>query len=268
MIIQYQNTREEYLEASQALALRKRKKPGIVRWITAAAFFLYGIIGVSVGLMAPPQNSLETTFNLWFPMIVIFIIVFFTTLATMFRSRRPGVPLRAIISLILICVSAVWVIIGFRFGSPPNPNSGSALHWSMLLPHVGWLFLTAIFLVVAFAGRRAQKIGMWEGQPSLHRPKTAEITAQGVIIKDPVSIYDFRWEFFVGWHETKTLIVLFMSDYQVIFFPKHAFQSPEELETMRSLANLIPATRSSAFPVVESANSTPPQAPAIPPPLR
>jgi hypothetical protein len=93
---------------------------------------------------------------------------------------------------------------------------------------------------------------MWEKQPTLHRAKTTEIVASGITIADGVTRHEFHWESFIGWSETKTLFVFFPSEFQVIFFPKKAFASEEELNALRALAGQIPNPDNPAFEVVSA----------------
>jgi hypothetical protein len=264
MIIHYQNTYAEFIEASEASAVRRSKKHRGEVWILAAAFAAYGLTCGAVSILMGKPFSLQTDFDLWFPLIALSAIFFFLILFKLARSKVRGVRLRATISLVLFCLSIGWVITGVALTGSPNSRSSPRLTW--LVPHIGWLFVMTSLTIFIYAIQRAHKISLWESETSFHRAKTADISVDGVVLTDAATRNEMRWESFAGWTETKTLIVLFPSDYRVIFFPKRAFKSAEELAAMRVLASRISPARPSAFPVVPAENPVPPQVP-MPPPL-
>jgi hypothetical protein len=157
------------------------------------------------------------------------------------------------------------VFILYRSFPTINPRSPRFIwHWTLLLPHTTWLFFVAWITILTVKGQRNKTKILWDEQPSLHRAKTVEISAEGVVITDTVSRSEVHWNGFVGWQETKRLFVLFYSEHRILFFPKSAFASTEELEGMRALARFIPASAATAFPVIQpdAGISTPPPLPA------
>jgi hypothetical protein len=256
--IHYQNTRDEYLEASEALTTRWARKSVATRLLFAGSFAIYAMICTIVMTTTGAANSLSLTFHLWFPMAFYVIVIFVATLVKLFRSKIPGTRRRAGISLLLflgLMVTSLYEMVVLSHQG--NPSSAATWKWGWLVPHASWLFLTTTVLVATIVNQRALRKNMWAGQATLHRAKAAEISAEGLCITDAVSRLEYRWQAFAGWQETKSLFVIFMSQYQVIFLPKHAFGSAELLDAMRALAGLIPTTTSSAFQVVQP-NSPPP----------
>ncbi len=166
-------------------------------------------------------------------------------------------PMRAGVALSCLGLAVTSLYVMVALSHQGNPTSTATWEWGWLVPHASWLFLTATVLVVTVVNQRALRKSMWAGQATLHRAKTADISAEGLCITDAVSRLEYRWQAFAGWQETKSLFVIFLSQYQVIFLPKHAFESAEMLDAMRALASLIPASVSSAFQVVQP-NAIPP----------
>jgi hypothetical protein len=254
--IQYQNTIDEFTEASEALATRKARKNPVRRSLSRVALIVFWLIFAGIISAICARNSPEAVFHIWFPVFFWLIVIFIVACFKLFRSKQSGTRLRSGAFLGLLGLAAILFLIEF-LTDHANPSTAPTLRWAWLLPHVGWLFLAAWLLVATIKSQLKQRKSLWDGQATYHRAKTADISADGIVVTDLVSRQEYRWQAFVGWQETDSLIVIFISDFQLLFFPKKAFKSTEELDAMRALTNLISAAPSSAFPVV-SANMPPP----------
>ena len=240
--------------------MRRGKKNLATRLMFTGAFAIYGLICIFMMATNSAANNPSLTFHLWFPIVFCAILIFTLAYTKLFRSKVPGARLRAGISLLLLGVVLFGLFEIQVMIRRMNPSSGSIWESGWLVPHAGWLFLTSIVMIAGFVNQQALKKKMWAGQATLQRAKTADISAEGLCISDAVSRLEYRWQAFAGWRETKTLFVIFLSEYQVIFLPKHAFDSPEKVEAMRALAGLIQSPAASAFPVVQT--HPPPPLPA------
>ena len=260
MIIQYQNTMDEFIEASQALAARKKKKAAKKRPIASAAMalFFFAMIGFWTGIMH--FNPTLVIFHLIFPIACsMTVAVIVATIMTFTGGKIPLMSKRWPL-MVLVAALLFGELIGIRAISGLSKNNHvDDVNWGpdLLLPHTVWLLFVAWVAVYAIRNQRNRISTLWNGQLTLHRAKTADISAEGVAVTDAFSRIEHRWQAFVGWQETKSLIVLFPSELSVLFFPKSAFASKEELDAMRSLAGLILAVPGTAFPVVplETASS-------------
>jgi len=264
MLIQYQNTFEEYAEATQALAAWKKKKHRASAWITTAIMVIFFLAATWLYQTVGHVNQFTVLFQLLAPVAFSFAVVAAVLcVASLMAGRLPRVAFRTALRLCFFLLPLVPVLLMYKFLHIVNPNAPRIFwRWTMLLPHTTWLFFVAWLTVVTIKSQRNKRKRLWDEQPTFHRAKTLDISAGGVVITDAVSRTETHWDGFVGWQETKTLFVLFPSQHWVIFFPKRAFASDEELEAMRALARFIPATAAAAFPVIQ-----PNPAPSTPPPL-
>jgi hypothetical protein len=265
MIIQYQNTLEEYVEAMESLAARKAKKrranarlytAGMVALYFAAIWFYESISHI---------DEYVVLFHLLVPIAFsVAIVVMVLCITSMIAGRLPRIKLRAALGLGFFVLAVVILFFLYENSRTINPQSPPFLwSWTLLLPHTTWVFFVVWIAVATIRGQRSKIKRTWDEQPTFHRAKTADISAEGVVVTDVVSRVEVHWNGFVGWEETKTLFVLFLSEHQALFPPKHAFASEEEREAMRALARFIP-TNSAAFPIIQSdaAPSTTPPLPA------
>jgi hypothetical protein len=266
MVIQYQNTIEEYVEASKTLAERKTKRRRANTWILTGIMVVYFSAATAFFEAVTPLNKTVIYFHLYSPVILaIAIVVAILCVMTLMAGKLPRISLRLAFKLVILIVifSALFLMFRLLNSITPMPQR-FVWSWTLFLPHTTWLFFTAWVTVLTVRQQRNKVKQMWNEQPSLARPKTVDIMAAGVVVSDAVSRTETHWDGFVGWKETKNLFVLFLSEHRILFFPKTAFASDEEREAMRALARFIPATASTAFPVIQpdSASSTPPPLPA------
>jgi len=263
MILNYQTTFDEYSEASKAVGARtakKRKKSGRQQWfmVFAAAYF---VAAVWIWDWLLPSQPFTVLFHLYAPFalrsIGMLIIVGAMTLLT---GTLPRPSHRSILRLWSPLVTLG--ILALYFFLQRMSFTGRSLgkwDWSLLLPHTTW---TAIYLYVAAVTtwtNRKRVENVWNEVPGLARAKTADITADGVVIKDDVSEVRYFWNAFVDFEETPNLFLLLTSAKTMVCIPKRAFADDVELNAMRALSDLMPRSDHRAFPLEPtSAPNTPP----------
>lgn len=123
-----------------------------------------------------------------------------------------------------------------------------------LLPEIPWVcFLILAFVVfVRLTKRSVQR--MWDENPMLQGAKVADISVDGVEIRDHLYHTNYSWQIFSSARETKNLFVLFMSPLVFVMIPKRAIESEEQLSAMRAmLRNLLTGNRPTGFAVVPTA---------------
>jgi hypothetical protein len=81
------------------------------------------------------------------------------------------------------------------------------------------------------------------------RPKSADISAEGLVITDEFARLEYQWRAFQRGEETASLFLLFIGPAQFLMIPKRAFRNADELNGMRALLELIPGVRGGGFPV-------------------
>jgi YcxB-like protein len=266
MLIQYQNTFEEYVEASEALAARKAKKRRANAGVSTAVIVIFFVVAIWFYQTIGRANQFTVLFHLLSPIAFSFAIVAVVLcIMSLMAGRLPRGAVRAAIRLGFFFVMLIPAFVLYRFLHVINPLAPRFVwRWTMLLPHTTWMFFVAWLSVLTIKSQQNTRKRLWNAQLSLHRAKTADISAGGIVVTDTVSRNETHWDGFVGWKETKTLFVLFPSEVNVLFLPKSAFASDEELEAMRSLARFIPSTAAAAFAVIQSdaTLSNPPPLPA------
>jgi hypothetical protein len=262
MTVQYQNTFEEFVEASVALAARRKRKSrrfGVLWIVMSGYFFLAALLPGALGV----SNRGTLIFHFFAPVVLGGIdVVLVLCVMLLKQGKLPRIGWRGLLSLTpFLFLAAIWVF-DVELSRSINPQLfGADWYWKLLAPHTTWLFFLTLFVIMAVRRLRKHRQTLWEQQPSLHRAKSTDISAEGVTISDGVTRYECRWAAFVGWTETKALFVLFPSELQTIFLPKRAFASPEELDAMRALAGLIASSKAGGFPVVHAVSELPPPLP-------
>jgi len=238
MVIQYQNTKEEFVEASAALSARNRqKKKGHGGALVLGSLAIYFVsMGLLTNHLGRVQGSIAG-FHVVFPLIylnALFVIVAVIKKMTGMHSQFEA---RAVFGLSLIMIPLIWFA-RMELGVAADAQNGAPVwDWMLLIPHVTWMFLVASAIVAANKRPRDK----WESLPMLRRPKSALITDGGISVTDPLSRHDHQWQAFIGSQETKSMFLLFLSAYHVVFLPKLAFTSDVELNSMREFMKLIPA---------------------------
>lgn len=256
MVIRYQNTFEEYVEASGALAVwaAKRKKTSALRWSFAVSLGVYFLFCVWVA-NTESGDAVDASFHFWLPFLYFgFVLMVVAIGKQIMKKRLPALGLQAMAGIGFLLFVFVWVVWLNIYDGP----RGRHWRWSLLIPHASWLFLMTWLVIQTVVTSRKRRRTDWEGQSQLHRAKTADISAEGIVVSDGVSRLEYRWEGLAGWTESKTLILIFLSQKRVIFFPKSAFGSEEELAAMRALAELIPNPQATGFAVLGTGAKPPP----------
>jgi YcxB-like protein len=269
MLIQYQNTFDEFVEASEALAARRAKKRRANAQAYTAVMVIFFLLAIWFYQSVLHVNQFLVLFHLFAPLALSFAVVAIVLCVTSVMSGTwPRVGLRTAMRLAIFLLILSPAFVMYHYLSVINPRAPRFIwQWTMLLPHTTWIFFVGWITIVTVKGQRNKQKKLWEELPSLSRSKTADISAAGIALSDPVSRTEMSWDGFVGWQETKSLFVLFASEYTSVFFPKAAFASDEEREAMRALMRFIPVSPARAFPVVQpdSGSSQPPPLPALNP---
>jgi hypothetical protein len=251
MQIQFQNTKEDFVEGHADLATwsRQRARRSSVGLFFAAASVLFTTGWFTAWQHSPFSDVRWFWMNLSLPYSVFVIFIFSLVVRAYFRARKWKQLARlAVVNLVsillLLALPMALNSMPFRSIAPTPSISGLQL----LLTHAPWIFLFSIFAILSIRGQTTRSDKLWQGQPSLMRAKLADISAEGVILSDPFSRVEFKWPAFVRFSETKNLFLLYNSDFSFLMIPKRAFPDQEHLEAMRALARTItPAP--AAFPV-------------------
>jgi hypothetical protein len=266
MIIQYQNTFEDFVEATEALTARKAKKRRANAWVSTVVIVVFFFAATWFYQTVAHLDQFMVLFQLLAPVAAsIAVVAVVICIMSLLAGKVPRGAFRAAIRLSFFFLMLIPILVMYKFLHTVNPRAPRfILQWTTLLPHTIWLFFVVWITVVTIKSQRNLRKRLWDEQQYLHRAKTADISAAGVILSDSRSRAEYDWHALVGWQETKTLFVLFPSEHNVVFLPKHAFASDEELEAMRALARFIPVASAPAFAVVQpdAISSNPPPLPA------
>ncbi|GEM_PF-5853999 len=123
----------------------------------------------------------------------------------------------------------------------PNHLSGSFWIWISLIVIYTVLFSGALF------GRAQRKI--WDAQTDQRRPKQMELAAEGIVLSDGVTRFEYNWDAFISSRETETLFVLVINRYSGLAVPKRAFPDAEAANAFGAALkqNIVPHT--GGFPI-------------------
>jgi hypothetical protein len=250
MVIQFQNTFEDFREAAGAVTAERRERMNT----TGRAI---GFIAVFVGYYLLARWAWSFTgadsWTIWINLLVpsaaiMFVGIFLGAIAVLWPSALPRPTWRVFVS-IMVLIALCFQIWYFSRGLPARKRGAAPITWEILLPHSTWLFMMVAIMAISILNRVTQVRRQWETQPALARPKTAEITASGISLSDAFVKSESIWHGFEKWQETKSLFLIFTGAGNYLMIPKRAFGNPEELTAMRSLLGLI-RTAGSAFQVV------------------
>jgi len=252
MLIQYQNSKEDYLEANADLATwaTQRAKRSPRSRIFAAASGLFTMAWIAAWQSSPFFDVRLFWLNFFIPYCALGIFVFVIGVQPQIRARKW----RRILGLSLVTLTSTLIILGALLvvastsAHSGNVSIGRVSGIQLALTHATWIFMFFGLGVLGLRSRKQREGLVWSGQPSLTRAKTADISATGVCVTDPLSRTEYDWPAFVRSAETKNLFLLYLSNFSFLMLPKRAFPDEEHLEAMRAPTRGIgPAP--SAFPV-------------------
>jgi len=149
-------------------------------------------------------------------------------------------------------VGSAYFFVGLDRG---EPDADVQIAWTVgLNAAVVALFLTSVLLLLTAQIR--QRAYSWPHQPQLHGPHWAQITDDGVVISNPRSHLEYRWEAFVGFRETANLFILYLSPAMAQLLPKRALADPRKMDAMCAMVrdkikngHLLP--KPGGFPVAQ-----------------
>jgi hypothetical protein len=252
MEIQYLNSREDFLEGQADLATwsrqRARRSPRTI--VFSAAWALFLVAWFVVWESSPYVNVKLFWVHFFLPFAAFTTFTFFLGVRPHLRARNwKQVARLAFVNFFLIAVVLIGVLVSASSGaSPANPSTERISGLQLVLTHVTWVFLFLGYAIILLRIQRTREQLLWEGQPSVTRAKSADITAAGVCVADAFTRSEYKWPAFVRFSETKNLFLLYNSNFSFLMIPKHAFPDQEHLEAMRALARTI-APAPAAFPV-------------------
>lgn len=251
MLIEFQNTFEDYSEGTVVIATRRRERIHTlgIRIGFIAAFVAYYIVARWLwGLTGTEQ--LVIWIHVLMPGAAVILV---GAILGLIAIARPGLfprpNLRTIISasIIVFLMIQIWVLSYFfhLFSSKAVRN----LHWQILLPHSTWLFMMVAIIIFSFLNRGKILRRDWDHNVALHRPQIADISANGITFTDAFRKSEYQWQGFSSCEETKNLFLISIGTGAFFMIPKRAFETTEQLEAMRSLVKRI-QTPGSAFQVL------------------
>jgi membrane protein CcdC involved in cytochrome C biogenesis len=250
--IQYQLTLEDYMEASEAVSVhRAKKKPQRARTagIIVGVIYMLAVVLLTYPWLEP--QSWPILLNFMLPIFLMISVLLLTIGIQDVRTRRvPGSRWKGIF-LILIAFLQLGPLALILSEPLPSLELRAATNqhsWQLFIPHITWMALLAVLILAGQSNLKKRRKRFWDEKSSSRRAKTAEITAEAMVVSDPVTRFEYQWWAFVDWQETKNLFLLHASQQGTVCIPKRAFASSEELDAMRALAARISVSRS-AFPV-------------------
>jgi hypothetical protein len=253
MLIKYQNSIDDFRELTDAIAVARRPVNGPIQIaVLMAVFGVYYGVTRFLWFKAGDTDGNMAWVNMWIAFVAFGFTWLALTLPASFRSRRfPWVTARQAVSLgsFIVLIGALIFEQWIRRRLPKIGVAHHSLSWQVFLPHSIWLLLLGYVSTIAAMNHKSRLARQWEKLPELHRHKTADISAAGIVQSDLVSKLEYQWPAFVKWEETRHLFLLFTSETSAVMLPKSAFASTEELNAMRHLANLIPRETSRGFAV-------------------
>lgn len=270
-----QLTFDDFKEAAAAVRdaqVRKQQKkarrsPATFLWAMAIGVVVFSTMTFGVLPTDPfahqrPPQYLLICFALPLACLLVLVLV---AAAAQRSSSAASMLGKLMISLIPLAaaipiLAALWWL--SRTIAAPAARGQPRDWYGTLLPHVCWVLISAVLIVITVRALKAQLRQAWEGQPSVARPKIFEITSAGVTIDEGVVRRAYAWLGFTRFLETPNLLILCPSDITFEVIPKRAFADVADLDAIRALLNAEirpPGEQSAAFPVLLQPSPPAPQ---------
>lgn len=260
MVIQYQNTLDDYSEMTSAVAAARRPVNSPMQIVVLVVVFgIYYVVTRFLWQKAGDQDGQMAWINMWIAIVAFGFTWLAMSLPASFRARRfpwltrrQAIALSTFILLIAALVFQHWMNARFN----PRAAHSDKLTWQTLLPHSIWLLLLVYVSGIAAHNHSTSLPRHWENRPDLHRHQTVDISAEGLALSDTVCRHELQWAAFVKGEETRNLFLLFTWESSGLMVPKRAFDSDEELDAMRNLMKLIPRNQTTGFQIVPLSESS------------
>ena len=244
----------------EVLADPPKRRDNILATLVAYTVLFALAVPVAAGTMgteAPEAIAAAKPQDLWVtlaPSLVGVTLVAGGTLLGRWQARHPGGTRgRQIRATALTVFSFAWMLL------PNVPALAIIWHpthlrllWAAVAP---WFAYGGFACVVGLTRPRHTAAVLWAGQRSLGRPGVVELSDDGVAVTDANVEARCRWQHFVRFRETNSLIVLDTEDGAPLMIAKRALPNPADEDVLRRLIQAHVASgsflpREVAFPVV------------------
>jgi YcxB-like protein len=253
LLIQYQNTLDDYRETTSAVAAARRPVNSPMQIVVLVVVFgIYYAVTRFLWIKAGDEDGQMAWINMWIAIVAFGFTWLAISLPASFRARRfPWLTGRQAIALSTFILLIAALVFQHWMSTTYNHHGAHVdkLTWQTILPHSIWLLLLVYVSAIAAHNHKTSMPRHWENRPDLHRHQTVDISAEGIALSDTVSRHDYQWAGFVKGEETRTLFLLFTSEHIGLMVPKRAFSSDEELDAMRNLMKLIPTNQTTGFEI-------------------
>jgi hypothetical protein len=253
LVIQYQNTLDDFREMSDAIAAARRPVNSPMQIVVLVVVFgIYYAVTRFLWQKAGDEDGQMAWMNMWIAIVAFGFTWLAISLPASFRARRfPWLTRRQFIALGTFILLIAALVFQHWMNNKLNPHNAhrDKLTWQSLLPHSIWLVILIYVSSVAAYNHSKSMPRRWEGRPDLHRHQTVDISAEGLALSDTVCRREFQWSAFVKGEETRNLFILFRWESNGVIVPKRAFESDQQLDAMRNLMKLIPQSHATGFAV-------------------
>lgn len=274
MKIEYVLTMEEHAEALRVHnPLQQWFVPVIVMAVTVVPLVteLFGSGGDASAAAAtqPAAGGAASTTSLhdlcvpFIPWLLIFGLIWFLVFRMLRNVKRPWDRWAGRVAqvrrsswqkalLVSIAIAAIATTFFLRLrdaraAALTDPSAQPLLN--TLLALLPWLVIL-IFLGVALRRVPVLQRRSWEMQKHLHRPMTVDYSDESIVFAEPLSVHEYRWEFFQGAVESTNLFILYVSALAFHPIPKRAFPDEAQLAEFRDLMRRRVGSGSTGFPVI------------------
>jgi hypothetical protein len=244
MLIQFQYTFEDFREAkggvAELKAARKKKTRSSTKFVVIIVVAY--LVLKTFGFLDNNVLMENTVFMLVGLSLAGMGIVMFKLIRGRTRWKQAWKTIALTLSALMSLLLWGWLEIRLQ---------GAGELEVILLSQAPWYALLVIFVVNGVRVQGTTLRQLWDESPATHLPKTAEITVDGIMMRDELTEHHWKWAVFMAAKETSNVFVLMMSPSASLMFPKRAFESEEQLNAMRAMmGNLLEVNRTVGFPVV------------------
>jgi len=265
MLLNYQLTFNDFRDAlghhtARQIRQRRAKRLKVLRIIFIADIALlvmivsYSSLGVAMSGRYTVSQLLQyylSPYALAGVRSLPWIGVFSTVVGAGFAQRKPRTTFWIMLWILLILLGLGGLSGWIALSSPLPKGSLSAMELSHIRTTdlFAWLYMTILWALLTWAVVRRPG-QLWKIQSNLHRPKTLQIDADGVVVFDDVSRHIYQWPAIAKLVDSPTAILIYPNEAAYHILPKRAFANQGDVDEFWRLAKEKGESPAQGFRVV------------------
>ncbi len=259
-------TLDDYREAAMMRrphALTAKPTRGIIGWMLAAALGLTLLLLAAWNANTPGlslSQRLARVANTTLPMApwpLLFVLIFgYSAFATKGLGRAK---IFLLVFGFAVVLAGAGLVVLKRSEPSMIPAEPSLSGWAA----AGFLLMLWLALLRQVASAAPYR-RIWDGQSNLHSPRMMTADPDGLTVRDTLIFQSYQWPAFSRFAESRSVFVLYLSEYSFHMVPKRALGDDKQIAAFRWFLQQHISVPTRAFPVVPYAAIAHPSPPPLP----